>query len=67
MVGEAYDKESPNVSKILPPSLQTPNNGIHQNSHDQVQNRQHEDDARLEPLQTNGIKKVDGFMYCITL
>ena len=59
-VGEAHDKEPVHISKVLPPSLHTPNNDIGQNSQDHVQTRHHADDhsPRLEPAQTNGIKKV---------
>ena len=59
IVGDSYDKDVSNVSKILPPSLHTPNNDIRQNSHDQVQTPLREDhNPHLETHQTNGIKKV---------
>lgn len=62
-VGEALDKEPVHISKVLPPSLHTPNNDIGQNSQDHVQTRHHADDhsPRLEPVHTNGIKKVRYF------
>ena len=59
IVGDSYDKDVSNVSKILPPSLHTPNNDIRQNSHDQVQTPLREDhNPHLDTHQTNGIKKV---------
>ena len=58
-VGEAHDNEPAHITKVLPPSLHTPNNDIRQNSHDQVQTPLREDhNPHLETHQTNGIKKV---------
>ena len=62
IVGDSYDKDVSNVSKILPPSLHTPNNDNRQNSQDQVQTPLDGGHSpHVEPHQTNGIKKVPLF------
>ena len=61
-VGDSYNNESPQVTKILPPSLHTPNNDNRQNSQDQVQTPLGGGHSpHVEPHQTNGIKKVSLF------